>query len=167
KTMQEWFEADLIGDIQKVYCWTDRPVWPQGISWPASKPAVPKELKWDLWLGTAQQTDYIDNLVPFNWRGWWNFGTGALGDMGCHIIGPAFKLFNLGYPTEVTCSAVTVYSGIFEEAFFPESIPPACKLSNTFKRKDGRDLKLYWMDGGIIPDRPDELEADVNENTAL
>ena len=86
----------LIGDIEKVYCWTDRPVWPQGIAWPESKPPVPKELNWDLWLGTAEQTNYIDNLVPFNWRGWWEFGTGALGDMGCHIIGPPFKLLGLG-----------------------------------------------------------------------
>src|SRR3954465_4287758 len=64
RTLREWFEAGLIGDIQKVYCWTDRPVWPQGISWPTITPAVPNELKWDLWLGTAQQTNYIDNLVP-------------------------------------------------------------------------------------------------------
>lgn len=167
RTLREWFEAGLIGDIESVYNWTNRPVWPQGIPWPAQHPPVPKELNWDLWLGTAEYIDYIDNLVPFNWRGWWRFGTGALGDMGCHIIGPAFKLFNLGYPTEVTCSAVTVYAGIFKEAFFPESIPPASKLRYTFKLKDGRDLKLYWMDGGIIPDRPDELDPDVNENTAL
>ena len=167
RTLREWFEAGLIGDIESVYNWTNRPVWPQGIPWPAQHPPVPRELNWDLWLGTAEYIDYIDNLVPFNWRGWWRFGTGALGDMGCHIIGPAFKLFNLGYPTEVTCSAVTVYSGIFKEAFFPESIPPASKLRYTFKLKDGRDLKLYWMDGGIIPDRPDELDPDVNENTAL
>ena len=128
---------------------------------------VPKELKWDLWLGTAQQTDYIDNLVPFNWRGWWRFGTGALGDMACHIIGPAFKLLDLGYPTEVTCSASTVYSGIFKEADYPESIPVSSKLRYKFKLKDGRDLKLYWMDGGICPDRPDELDPDVNMNEAL
>src|SRR3984957_937350 len=74
RIMREWFEAGLIGDIEKVCCWTDRPVWPQGISWPDAKPPVPKELNWDLWLGTAAETNYIDNLVPFNWRGWWEFG---------------------------------------------------------------------------------------------
>ena len=73
RTMREWFEAGLIGDIEKVYCWTDRPVWPQGISWPQTKTPIPKELQWDLWLGTARETNYIDNLVPFNWRGWWEF----------------------------------------------------------------------------------------------
>ena len=87
RTLREWIEADILGEIKQVYCWTDRPVWPQGIPWPAARPAVPPELKWDLWLGTAEATDYIDNLVPFNWRGWWKFGTGALGDMGCHING--------------------------------------------------------------------------------
>src|SRR6195952_5398092 len=162
RIMREWFEAGLIGDIEKVYNWTNRPVWPQGIPWPDKHPAVPKELDWDLWLGTAEKTDYIDNLVPFNWRGWWRFGTGALGDMACHIIGPSFKLLNLGYPTEVTCSATTVYSGIFKESDYPESIPPSSKLRYKFKLKDGRDLLLYWMDGGIVPDRPDELDPDVN-----
>ena len=167
RTMREWFEAGLIGDIQSVYNWTNRPVWPQGIPWPTATAVVPKELKWDLWLGTAQQTDYFDNLVPFNWRGWWRFGTGALGDMACHIIGPAFKLLELGYPTEVTCSATTVYSGIFKEADYSESIPPSSVLRYKFKLKNGNDLKLYWMDGGIVPDRPDELDGDVNLNEAL
>src|SRR5579872_2622175 len=78
RTLREWFEAGVIGDVEKVFCWTNRPVWPQGISWPAKGATVPKELNWDLWLGTAKETYYIDNLVPFNWRGWWEFGTGAL-----------------------------------------------------------------------------------------
>src|SRR5258706_2311945 len=167
RTMREWFEAGLIGDVHTVYNWTNRPVSPQGIAWPDKHPAVPKELKWDLWLGTAQYTDYIDNLVPFNWRGWWRFGTGALGRKACHIIGPAFKLLELGYPTEVTCSATTVYSGIFKEANYAESIPPSSILRYKFKLNDGRDLKLYWMDGGIVPDRPDELDPDVNMNEVL
>src|ERR1700750_1864540 len=116
RIMREWFEAGLIGDIEKVYNWTNRPVWPQGIPWPNTHPPVPKELSWDLWLGTAQKTDYIDNLVPFNWRGWWRFGTGALGDMACHIIGPSFKLLQLGYPQKVTRQATTDYSGVFYDA---------------------------------------------------
>jgi predicted dehydrogenase len=167
RTMQEWFEADLIGDIEKVYCWTDRPVWPQGISWPKSKPPVPKELNWDLWLGTAQHTDYIDNLVPFNWRGWWEFGTGALGDMGCHIMGPPFKLLGLGYPTEISGSASTVYNGIFKEGIYPESGPVSSSIKFKFKQKSGKDLELIWMDGGITPERPNELEEGLNMNIAL
>lgn len=167
RTLKEWFEAGLIGDIEKVYNWTNRPVWPQGIPWPDQHPPVPKYLDWDLWLGTAEYVDYIDNLVPFNWRGWWPFGTGALGDMACHIMGPSFKLLGLGYPTEVTCDATTAYSGVFKESNDPMSIPQASKLRYTFKMENGRDLKFYWMDGGLIPERPDELEPDLNMNEAL
>jgi len=167
RTMREWFEAGLIGDIEKVYCWTDRPVWPQGISWPTQAQEIPKELKWDLWLGTAKQTNYIENLVPFNWRGWWEFGTGALGDMGCHIIGPPFKLLELGYPTEISGSASTVYNGIFKEGIYPESGPVSSSIRFTFKLKSGRDLELHWMDGGITPDRPNELDPALNMNELL
>jgi predicted dehydrogenase len=167
RTLREWIEADVLGEIEKVYCWTDRPVWPQGIPWPKTGPAVPKELNWDLWLGTSKETNYIDNLVPFNWRGWWQFGTGALGDMGCHIIGPPFKLLNLGYPTEVTCSASTVYSGIFVEGLYPESGPVSSSIRFRYKLKSGKDLDLYWMDGGITPERPNEIDPDLNMNEIL
>ena len=167
RTLREWFEADLIGDIEKVYCWTDRPVWPQGINWPAPNPIIPKELNWDLWLGTAEKTDYIDNLVPFNWRGWWRFGTGALGDMGCHIMGPPFKLLQLGYPTEVSGSASTVYSGIFKEGIYPESGPVSSSIRFKYTLKSGKELSLYWMDGGIIPERPFEIDSDLNLNEVL
>lgn len=160
KVMREWFEADLIGDIQKVYCWTNRPVWPQGIPWPDAKSSVPKELNWDLWLGTAPYVDYIENLVPFNWRGWWDYGTGALGDMGCHIIGPPFKLLGLEYPSEVSCSVTNQYTGIFKEAYHPESPPVACSIRFKFKQQNGKDLDLVWMDGGIMPERFDEIDPD-------
>ncbi len=166
-TLREWIEEGLLGDITKVYCWTDRPVWPQGIPWPKKQPKIPKELKWDLWLGTSEQVDYIDNLVPFNWRGWWQFGTGALGDMGCHIMGPPFKLLGLGYPSEVSGSASTVYDGIFTEGNFPQSGPVSCSLKFKFKQRNGQDLDLYWMDGGITPERPGELEPDANMNDIL
>ncbi len=166
-TLREWLEADILGDIEKVYCWTDRPVWPQGIPWPDEHPPVPKELRWDLWLGTAEETDYIDNLVPFNWRGWWRFGTGALGDMGCHIMGPPFKLLKLGYPTEVSGSASTVYDGIFKEANYPQSGPVSSSIKFRYKLDNGKDLDLYWMDGGIVPERPTELDPDANMNEIL
>ena len=167
QTMREWIEADLIGEISKVYCWTDRPVWPQGISWPKTPSRIPKELNWDLWLGTAQRTNYIENLVPFNWRGWWDFGTGALGDMGCHIMGPPFKLLKLGYPHEVSGSASTTYSGVFKESAFPESGPISSSLKYRFTMNNGKDLDLYWMDGGITPERLQALAPEVNMNDAL
>jgi hypothetical protein len=167
RTLREWLEADILGEIEKVYCWTDRPVWPQGIAWPSQKAQVPGELNWDLWLGTAKDTDYIENLVPFNWRGWWRFGTGALGDMGCHIMGPPFKLLGLGYPTEVSCSASTVYQGIFDEAIYPESGPVSSSIRFTYALENGKKLQLYWMDGGITPERPLELEPGANMNDIM
>ena len=78
RQMQEWYDAGIIGDVDKIYIFTNRPVWPQGIAWPTQKPAVPQGLDWDLWLGTAPQKDYVDNLIPGSWRGWWDYGTGAL-----------------------------------------------------------------------------------------
>ena len=161
RKMQEWYQAGLIGDVTEVWCWTDRPVWPQGIPWPAEKrAAIPKELDWDLWLGTAPQKDYIDNLVPFNWRGWWDYGTGALGDMACHIIEPAFKTLELGYPVSVEASVGSVYIGEFRRGYFPESCPPSSHIILEFPERYGKSaVKLHWMDGGIQPARPEGLGA--------
>ncbi len=158
RQLQEWYNAGLIGDVHTVYCFTDRPVWPQGISWPATRAAVPATLDWNLWLGTAPYTEYIDKLVPFNWRGWWEYGAGALGDMGCHIIAPPFTVLGLGYPTEAECSVGSVYVDEFKRGYFPESIPPSSHVILKFKGSNGKpDIKLHWMDGGIQPERPDEL----------
>ena len=154
----DWYRAGVIGDITEVYCFTDRPVWPQGIAWPDKKSPVPAELNWDLWLGTAPYKDYVDNLVPFNWRGWWDYGTGALGDMGCHIIAPAFQVLELGYPTEAECSVGSVYVGEFQRGYFPDCPPPSSHIILKFKGHPGKpDVKLHWMDGGIQPERPEEL----------
>ena len=85
--------------------WTNRPIWPSGQTMPkANKSLKPKSLNWDLWLGPAKNTEYIPNMHPFNWRGWWDYGTGALGDMGCHLIDVPFKALGLKYPKSVECS---------------------------------------------------------------
>ncbi|MFD2599376.1 Gfo/Idh/MocA family protein [Sphingobacterium corticis] len=157
---KEWYEAGLIGDVHTVYCWTDRPVWPQGIKWPEGKAEIPKELDWDLWLGTAPQRDYIDHLVPFNWRGWWDYGTGALGDMGCHLVELPFSVLGLQYVQDVHASVGTVYVDEFKRGVFPESCPPSSHATMTFPKTErtAGPVTLHWMDGGIQPARPEELE---------
>ncbi|MBS0025797.1 Gfo/Idh/MocA family protein [Chitinophaga sp. 22321] len=157
RQLMEWYNAGLIGDVHTVYCFTDRPVWPQGVPWPTTRQDSPKELDWDLWLGTAPKKDYVDNLVPFNWRGWWDYGTGAIGDMGCHIIEPPFRVLGLGYPTSVECSVGSVYVGEFTRGYFPESCPPSSHVIMKFAGKNGKEITLHWMDGGIQPERPEEL----------
>lgn len=161
RQMKEWYDAGLIGDVHTVYAWTDRPVWPQGIPWPANKTEVPKELDWDLWLGTAPYKDYIPKLVPFNWRGWWDYGTGALGDMGCHLLEAPFSVLNLKYATAVEASVGSVYVDEFKRGYFPESCPPSSHVILKFPKtnKTKGEVTVHWMDGGIQPERPAELQA--------
>ncbi|PRY52654.1 putative dehydrogenase [Arcticibacter pallidicorallinus] len=161
RQLMEWYDAGVIGDVHTVYCWTDRPVWPQGIPWPSTKASVPKDLNWDLWLGTAPYKDFVDKLVPFNWRGWWDYGTGALGDMGCHLVHAPFKVLGLKYARDVQASVGTVYVDEFKQGYFPESCPPSSHVILTFPKTDKTrgDVTLHWMDGGIQPVRPDELGA--------
>lgn len=159
RLLSEWYDAGLIGDVHTVYCWTNRPVWPQGIPWPAPQPNIPKELDWDLWLGTAPKKDYVDKLVPFNWRGWWDYGTGALGDMGCHLVEAPFRVLDIRYAKDVQASVGGVYVDEFKAGRFPESCPPSSHITLTFPKtaKTQGDVTLHWMDGGIQPERPTEL----------
>jgi predicted dehydrogenase len=154
----DWYKAGLIGDVHTVHCFTDRPVWPQGIPRPNPQPVIPPELDWNLWLGTAPKKDYIDGLVPFNWRGWWDYGTGALGDMGCHIIGPAFQVLEPGYPVSAECSVGAFYSAPWQKVYNPESCPPSSHVVLQFPAYGGKPpFTLHWYDGGIMPERPEEL----------
>ena len=113
---KEYIDAGLIGDVTRVQTWTNRPVWPQGVPAPTGTYDIPGELDWDLWLGPAQAIPYNPAYLPFNWRGWWSFGTGALGDMACHIMDAAFRILPIDFPTEVECSTTTAWSGFFKEA---------------------------------------------------
>jgi predicted dehydrogenase len=161
RRMQEWYNAGLIGDATDIHVWTNRPVWPQGGPTPTSTDPVPQELNWDLWQGPAMATEYHKEYLPFNWRGWWSYGTGALGDMGCHLIDPAFKTVGLGYPSEVECSVSTMVEKMWTPAYHPESCPVSSIVKMKFPGKPGKpDVTLHWMDGGLLPDRPDELGPD-------
>jgi len=159
RQLAEWYDAGVIGHVHTVYCWTNRPVWPQGIPWPKQKAEIPPTLDWDLWLGTAPYKDFVDNLVPFNWRGWWDYGTGALGDMGCHLVEAPFRVLGLQYAKDVQASVGTVYVGEFKQGHFPDSCPPSSHITLTFPKthKTKGDITLHWMDGGIQPERPEEL----------
>ena len=155
---KEIIDAGLIGDVFSVESWTNRPVWPQGLPTPTGQFDIPSELNWDLWLGPAKKIDYNPAYLPFNWRGWWAFGTGALGDMACHIMDPVFRCLPIDYPTDVECSVATIWKEMWNDTANPDSCPPSSIIHLTYPRKDGKgNIKVSWMDGGLLPQRPDEL----------
>ncbi len=161
RKMKEMVDAGMIGDVHTVHCWTNRPVWPQGIPTPTGNFDVPKELDWNLWIGPAKMIDYNPAYLPFNWRGWWAFGTGALGDMACHIMDPVFRILPIDYPSEVECSVSGNWKGFFAEANNIDSAPPSSIIHLKYPRKDGSgQIKVSWMDGGLLPERPEELGPD-------
>ena len=150
----EWIWSGAIGEVTEVHAWTDRPIWPQGLQRPTDKMKVPGTLDWDLFLGPAAYRPYHSAYTPWNWRGWWDFGTGALGDMACHVLDPVFWALNLKYPTKVEASSTLVNT---------ESPPHAEIVEYTFPaRKNMPDVgmpevKVTWYDGGLLPRRPVEL----------
>lgn len=157
---KEWIQSGIIGKVHKVDCWTNRPVWPQGVAIPTAKQAVPKQLDWDQWLGPAAMRNYNEAYLPFKWRGWWDFGTGALGDMGCHIMETPFGVLDLGYPTEAEASCTTVWVGDFVEGDFSSSCPPSSIVRLKFNTEAHGDIALNWYDGGLKPELPEELKND-------
>jgi len=163
--MIEWFKDGKIGKVDTVYVWTNRPVWPQGIPFPEEMPERPdhiSEKEWDLFIGPAEYVDYHPLFHPFKWRGWWNFGTGALGDMGCHIIDPPFRVLELGYPTEVECSVGQVFIRDWNPEYIPKGCPPSSQVQLKFPKTAANDseVKMIWSDGGIRPFHPDLIPAD-------
>lgn len=163
KMVQGWIDSGKLGKISKVEVWTNRPVWPQGGAMPTPDPSQkPKALNWDLWLGPAKQTPYIPNIHPFNWRGWWDYGTGALGDVGCHLIDIPFRSLGLMYPTAAECSVSSVYSQMWTPDYHPEGCPPSSFITLNFDatEKSNSPIVMTWSDGGIRPSHPDIIPAD-------
>jgi len=161
RKMKEMVDAGLVGDVHTVHCWTNRPVWPQGVPTPTGTFEIPKELDWDLWLGPAKKIDYNPAYLPFNWRGWWAFGTGALGDMACHIMDPVFRILPIDYPSSVECSIASIYKEMWNDFINPDSAPSSSIMHLTYPRKDGKgNIKVSWHDGGLLPERPEELLPD-------
>jgi predicted dehydrogenase len=149
-----------IGQVHEVHVWTDRPLkgindvyWPQGVGRPTDTPPVPETMAWDLWLGPAPARPYHPAYAPFKWRGWWDFGTGALGDIGCHTIDPVFRALKLGHPTSVEACCTLVND---------ETYPVASRVTYEFPAREGLvPVKLHWYDGGMRPPRPDELDPEA------
>lgn len=160
RDVTEWIQAGVIGDVHTVHVWTNRPVWPQGVPLPTDTVSVPETMQWDLWLGPAEYRAYHPAYAPFKWRGWWDYGTGALGDMGCHLIDPAYRALKLTTPYAAEASATTVWVGDFVEGNIPESCPPSSLVRLDFAARAGMpECSLWWYDGGIRPMRPAELGA--------
>lgn len=157
RLVQEFVMDNAVGQIREAHVWTDRPsrglfdeYWPQGIDRPSDSPVVPKDLDWDLWLGPAPGRPYNPAYLPIKWRGWWDFGTGALGDIACHFFDPVFRALKLGAPISVEASSTRVN---------PETFPLGSKITWHFpKRGNMEPVKLVWYDGGLRPQRPDVIK---------
>jgi predicted dehydrogenase len=156
KKVAEFVWDGAIGKVTEAHVWTDRPsqglfneYWPQGVGRPQDTPPVPDTLDWDLWIGPAPMRPYHPAYLPFKWRGWWDFGTGALGDIGCHALDPVFRALKLGAPLTVQASSSRVNT---------ETYPVASMVTYQFPaRGDLPPVKLVWYDGGLRPPRPDGL----------
>lgn len=165
----ELIEAGAIGNVREVHVWSNRPLWPQGMARPARSDIVPGTLAWDLWIGPAPMRPFVKEWPkesealrqvptgrpqaavyhPFNFRGWWDFGTGALGDMGCHHLNTPYRALKLGYPgsVEATCTKKS-----------DEAAPLASIVTYDFPARPGKPaVRVVWYDGGLKPPCPQEL----------
>ena len=160
RRLAEWIGAGAIGDVKEVHSWTNRPVWPQGIDRPSDTVPVPDTLDWDLWLGTAPERPYNPTYLPFNWRAWYDFGAGALGDMGCHVLDPVFNAMKLKYPIWVQGSRSYDVQQMWKRFENNETYPRATMITYKFPAREGMPpVKLKWYDGGILPEWPAELDG--------
>lgn len=141
----------IVGDVKEVHVWTNRPVWPQSFNLKVSEPPVPGHVHWNEWIGPAQARAYSPEIHPFKWRGFWAFGTGALGDMACHTLNMSYMALDLKFPTSVE-AVCDKHDGV--------CYPSKSKIVFEFPELNGRPaLKMVWYDGGERPS--DELMADL------
>jgi predicted dehydrogenase len=163
---EEWIQAGAVGAVREVHVWTDRPIWPQGLARPREGMAAPNTLDWDLWLGPAAERPYHTAYHPFAWRGWVDFGTGALGDMACHAFHVVFRALNLEHPTRVSGSATRVvrHRLVNNEGKLsirnsviplPETFPHSSIVTWDFPSRGSQPaVRLHWYDGGVKPPIP-------------
>ncbi|NEW85034.1 MAG: Gfo/Idh/MocA family oxidoreductase [Mariniphaga sp.] len=164
----EWLANGEIGEVTKVEAFTDRPIWPQGLNTPKQGQWVPETLDWDLFTGPAQMRPYNEVYHPWNWRGWWAYGTGALGDMACHILHPVFMGLELGYPTKAQGNSTLLLQDCAPTAQSVKLTFPARAPKRAWKgSKKGAPLpqvEVYWYDGGIKPMLPEGWPAGKEPN---
>ena len=159
----EWIWNGEIGEITKVEAFTDRPIWPQGLNRPENNEKVPSTMNWDSFIGPAKYRPFNSIYTPWNFRGWWDFGTGALGDMACHILHPVFKGLKLGYPTKVQGSSTLLLTDSAPTAQTVKLVFPA---RNNMPKVGFPEVEVYWSDGGIKPMRPEGFPQgkDMNDS---
>jgi hypothetical protein len=160
----EWLNNGEIGDVKKVEAFTDRPIWPQGLNVPKGE-WVPDTLNWDLFIGPAKMRPYNSLYTPWNWRGWWDFGTGALGDMACHILHPVFKGLKLQYPIKAQGSSTLLLTDCAPNAQMVKLTYPARVTPRNAKMKLP-EVEVTWYDGGLQPPKPAGWPAGRNMNNA-
>lgn len=159
RRLSEMLQDGAIGQVNEVHRWTNRPVWPQGMDRPEDTPDIPEGLDWEHWIGPAPMRPYHPRYVAVWWRGWVDFGTGALGDMGCHNFDPIMKALKLGHPTTVEASFGQPMTAGHKQLDLSESWPVASVVRYEFPARDGLSpVTLTWYDGGIKPPRPAEYE---------
>ncbi|NOY58684.1 MAG: Gfo/Idh/MocA family oxidoreductase [Calditrichaeota bacterium] len=164
RVLAEWIWDGAIGNIREVQAWTDRPIWPQGLYRPSEKPDIPDTLAWDLWLGPSPNRPYHPAYLPWVWRDWWDFGTGAIGDMACHVLDVVFFALKLGAPDSIEARSPRIFvtKDLVKESM-QESAPMASVIHSHFPaRGDMPAVKLSWYDGGMKPPTPPELEKERN-----
>ena len=152
----ELVQGGVLGDVREVHVWTDRPIWPQGVERPKDTPAKPDHIDWDLWIGAAPMRPYHPDYAPFKWRGWWDFGTGAPGDMGCHNSDAAYWALKLDAPISVEAESSGVNS---------ETCPKWSIVRSAFPARGKMPpVTMTWYDGGKKPSRDlaDGIELPLN-----
>lgn len=164
--MCDWIWSGQIGEVRKVEAWSDRPIWPQGLSRPTAEEPIPSTLNWDAFIGPAQYRPYNSVYTPWNFRGWWDFGTGALGDMACHNMHPVFEALKLKYPIRVQGSSTMVMSDSCPSAQIVKYVFPA---RENLPKVAMPEVEVIWYDGGLRPAMPDNIpeKCKFDDNGAI
>jgi hypothetical protein len=162
--IKQWVDEGVIGTLREIHNWTNRPVWPQYDAIPTDTPPVPSGFDWDLWLGPEQYRPYHPKYTHMVFRGWYDFGGGSMADMGHYSLWSVLKALDLGPPVSadpILSHACAVTDGVSRPVRNHYSFPAACTVKFRFNRPGSQTpLDLFWYDGGMRPQTPEELEID-------